>query len=196
MERWIIVVATLAVAVATGCSSTAAPTVTATPASAPQPPSTTMAAPLAQVGQALTNRGVTLTVKSAKGADSIEMNESGARPGSGFESYTKVKPDAGGKFIIVQTHIVNNAKTSMDLTCSLPITTKVADDQDRSFDTIADLYKIRGNPECNKLLQPGFESDMTYAYLVPASTTIVRWGFYDSTTVTGDEGFTRVQLTI
>jgi hypothetical protein len=28
-------------------------------------------------------------------------------------------------------------------------------DRDRTFDPIQDLYKLRGNPECNDQLQPG-----------------------------------------
>nr|WP_052477712.1 hypothetical protein [Kibdelosporangium sp. MJ126-NF4]CEL13444.1 hypothetical protein [Kibdelosporangium sp. MJ126-NF4]CTQ99133.1 hypothetical protein [Kibdelosporangium sp. MJ126-NF4] len=81
----------------------------------------------------------------------------------------------------MKTHIVNNAKLSMDLTCSLPINTRLVDDQSRQFNSIEDLYKIKGNPECNKQLQPGFEADMTWIYEVPTSATIVTWGFEELT---------------
>lgn len=155
-----------------------------------------MPAPIAQVGQTVSNRGVTLTVKAARAADFIEMNESGFRPGSGYEKYTRTTPDAGGKFIVIETHIVNNAKVSMDLTCSLPISTVLVDAQDRSFDPIRDLYKLKGNPECNDQLQPGFEADMTYVYLVPANALITGWGFKDSTEFLGSGEYTPVRLTV
>lgn len=160
------------------CSSAPAPAGTSAAPAAPPP---TTAAPLAQVGQILTNRGVQLTVKSVRAADSIEMNMSNMRQGSGFEKFTTRKPDTGGKFVIVETHIANQGGRSMDLTCGLPVTTAVADTADRNFDAIRELDRYRGNPECNKMLQPGFESDMTYVFMVPASASIVRFGFYDST---------------
>jgi hypothetical protein len=113
-----------------------------------------------------------------------------------YEKYTRTKPDAGGKFIVVETHVVNNAKVSMDLTCSLPISTKLVDAQDRSFDPIPDLYKLKGNPECNDQLQPGFEADMTYVYLVPATATITGWGFKDTTELLGSGEYTAVRISV
>ena len=77
--------------------------------------------------------------------------------------------------------MVNNAQVSLDLTCSLPIRNVLVDDRNRNFDAIEDLYKIRGNPECNKSLQPGFESDMTWIYRVPVGTNISGWAFQDIT---------------
>jgi hypothetical protein len=76
---------------------------------------------------------------------------------------------------------VNNAKASLDLTCGLPVTTALVDDQQRNFDPIDDLYKLKGNPECNDNLQPGFESDMTWVYRAPTTAKILGWGFQDST---------------
>jgi Telomeric repeat-binding factor 2. len=199
MHKWFNVGAVLLIAVATaGCSNTTTPA----PASSSQPvvsaqaTTSAPAAAMAVIGQELSNRGVTLTVKAARAVDTIDMNESNYRPGSGHETYTKTKPEAGGKFIVVETHVVNNAKVSMDLTCSLPITTKVVDDKDRNFDPIQSLYKVKGNPECNKQLQPGFESDMTYVYLVPTNATVIKFGFYDSTDFNGRVDWSRVQLAI
>jgi hypothetical protein len=51
------------------------------------------------------------------------------------------------------------------------------DDRDRRFDPINELYKFKGNLECNKQLQPGFEEDMAYVYLVPADAKIFHVGF-------------------
>jgi hypothetical protein len=153
-------------------------------------------APIAEIGQTVSNRGVTLTVKAAHAADFIEMNESGFRPGSGYEKYTRTAPDPGGKFIVVETHVVNNANVSMDLTCSLPISTVLVDAQDRNFDPIHDLYKLKGNPECNDQLQPGFEADMTYVYLVPTNAVITEWGFKDTTELLGSSEYTAVHLSV
>lgn len=148
------------------------------------------------VGQAMTNGGVTLTVLGARVADIIELNESNYAQGSGNETYTQVPPDAGGKFVIVDTHIVNNGQVSMDLTCSYPIATALVDDRDRQFDTIDSLYEIRNNPECNSQLQPGFESDMTYIYMVPADAKITGFAFRDATQLGNTNDFTGVRLNL
>lgn len=168
-----------------GCSSTyAMPTTDPTPT----------AAPSSQVGQAATNRGITLTVKEARAVDSIQMNESNFRPGSGYEKYTKTLPKAGGRFVMVSAHVVNNAQVSLDLTCGLPITTKLVDAQQRNFDAIENLYKIKGNPECNDQLQPGFEADMTWVYLVPTSASVIGWAFQDSTDLSGLGDYSTVRF--
>ncbi len=169
----------------TGCGNapTSPPPVASAPTTTSSTPATTApaTAPSAAVGESVTNKGITLTVKTAGPVDSIQMNESNSRPGSGYEKYTTTKPDAGGRFVAVTAHVVNNAQVSLDLTCGLPITTKLIDAQQRNFDAIPDLYKIKGNPECNHQLQPGFEDDMTWVYLVPTSATVIGWGFLDST---------------
>ena len=128
----------------------------------------------------MSNGGITLTVNAARIATTVDMNESNYRPGSGNETYTTTPAGDGAKFV-VQTHVVNNAKTSLDLTCSLPVNTKLVDDQERQFDPIDDLYKLKGNPECNDQLQPGFESDMTWLYRVPSTANVVGWAFQDLT---------------
>ena len=195
MGGWITrVSAVLVVLFALGCSDDAAPqgSVPAAPSATPSP----LAPAVGEVGQVVRNGGVTLTVTAARVADSIDMNESNYRPGSGFEKYTKTKPDAGGKFVVVETHIVNDAKVSMDLTCSLPISTVLVDAKDRNFDPIQDLYKLKGNPECNDQLQPGFETDMTYVYLVPIDAKITGWAFTDLTESLGNQDYTAVRLTV
>jgi len=184
----------LVMVVAGGCGSASVQSDPSGASSTGSTPTTASAPPLAQVGETLTNRGVQLTVKAVRSAETIEMNQSGFRPGSGYEKYTEVQPDPGGKFVIVETHVVNKGRRSMDLTCSLPITTAVADIEDRMFDPIQDLYQLRGNPECNKLLQPGFESDMTYVFMVPATATVVRFGFYDSTDFDGNVEWSRFAI--
>jgi hypothetical protein len=158
------------------------------------PSATPTTAPPAQVGQTVTSGGITLTVKDARAVDSILMNESHFRPGSGYEKYTKTAPKEGGRYVTVIAHVVNNAKVSLDLTCSLPVQTKLVDAQARYFDAIDDLYKIKGNPECNDQLQPGFETDMTWAYLVPKGAAVVGWGFRDTTDLYNAGHYSTVQF--
>lgn len=155
------------------------PTTASTPAATPA--ATSPAAVLEEVGRVVHNREITLTVTKVSSPATIEMNESNFRPGSGYESYTSTAPQASGRYVRIDVHVVNDAKESLDLTCGLPISTKLVDSKDRNFDPIDDLYKLKGNPECNKQLQPGFESDMSYVYEVPTSASIVSWAFQDST---------------
>jgi hypothetical protein len=180
------------------------PTRTMSPDAAAPPPAThsatspspTPAIQLAQVGQTVSNGGITLTATAARTVESIDMNQSNFRPGSGYETYTKTEPEQGGTFVVIETHVINNGQSSLDLTCSWPIDAKLVDDRDRNFDPIDELYKLKGNPECNKQLQPGFEDDMTYVYLVPADAKIVTWGFRDVTNLSGSSTFTQVRLDI
>jgi hypothetical protein len=87
----------------------------------------------------------------------------------------KAGPDA--KYVTVKTVVSNETKSSMDLTCSLPIVNALIDDQDRRFDTIEDLYDVAGNPECNAQLQPGFKDEMQFVYRVPKDAKATAWEF-------------------
>lgn len=150
-----------------------------------------------EVGKTVVNGGIAITVKGARTVDSIQLNESNFRPGSGYEKYTKTPAGAGAKYVVVETHVANNAKTSIDLTCSLPVKTALIDAQQRNFDPIDDLYKLKGNPECNDQLQPGFESDMTWAYRVPATASVLGWVFQDITDLSAPrQDWTTVRLQV
>jgi hypothetical protein len=203
MRAPLLVLAIASAAVLMGCSSPpqpatpTAPTANSVPASSSPELQPTPTAQLNEVGKTVSNGGITLTVKAARTTDSILLNETSSRPGSGYERYTKTPAGSGAKYVVVETHVVNNAKTSLDLTCGLPVRTALVDDQQRNCDPIDDLYKIKGNPECNADLQPGFESDMTWAYRIPAMAKVLGWGFQDSTDVSmlGD-AFTVVHLQV
>jgi hypothetical protein len=181
LVRSVALAAAVLTAVATNGCGSPAPTSTVTVEVQTEAPTPSPTTEPKSVGEQVSNGGITLTVKAARTASSIELNESGYQPGSGYEKYTKTPAGDGAKFVVVQTHVVNNAKKSLDLTCSLPVSTRLVDDQERQFDPIEDLYKIKGNPECNDQLQPGFESDMTWIYRVPASANVVGWAFQDFT---------------
>lgn len=90
---------------------------------------------------------------------------------------TQKKAGADAKYVTVKSVVTNEAKSSMDLTCSLPINNALIDDQGRRFDTIDDLYEVAGNPECNAQLQPGFKNEMLWVYRVPKDAKIASWEF-------------------
>ncbi|TQM11155.1 DUF4352 domain-containing protein [Pseudonocardia kunmingensis] len=174
----------------------AAPTPAAIPSAVPVAPTLPAEEASAEVGQAVSNGGITLTVTGARVVESVEMNESNFRPGSGYETYTETRPQQGAKFVMIQTRIFNSGKSSVDLTCSWPVDAKLIDALDREFDPIDDLYKLKGNPECNYQLQPGFEAEMTYVHLVPEAATITAWSFRGTAELgsTGPATLVRVEV--
>lgn len=148
---------------------------------------------------------VTVTASSAPDADTADVEEEAetasaadfevgdeASNGGAIVKITKVvesdtitlagaqkKAGADAKYVTLKTVVTNDAKSSMDLTCSLPIVNALIDDQARRFDTIDDLYEIAGNPECNAQLQPGFKDEMQFVYRVPDDANIAAWEFYE-----------------
>jgi hypothetical protein len=153
-------------------------------------------APPNEVGQAVSNRGITLTVTEVKAADSIPLNETNYPQGSGYETYTDTPAGPDAKYVTIKAHIINNTDESLDLTCGLSIKTLLIDDTHQQFDPIPDLDKIQGNPECNAQLQRGSESDMTWAYRVPANTHVTRWAFEDLTDMQGRNQYTGVRIQV
>jgi len=153
-------------------------------------------APPNQVGERVSNLGITLTVTEVNAADSIPLNETNYPQGSGYETYTDTPAGPDAKYVTVKAHIINNTNKSLDLTCSLPIKTLLIDDTQQQFDPLPDLDKIQGNPDCNAPLQPGFESDMTWAYRVPANTHVTRWAFEDLTDMQGRNQYTGVRIQV
>lgn len=128
---------------------------------------------VAEIGETATNGGIQIKVKKAVAAPTVTLNTSDYRAGSGYETYENVPAQAGGRYIIVDAVVTNNAKAPIDLTCSFPIDIKLFNMSSQVFSPIEDVRKIKGNPECNAQLQPGFESAMTWAFLVPAKSTIL-----------------------
>lgn len=173
---------TLSTLMLTGCSSANTTSTQPETTSASNAPITTSipspsAAPVGAIGQAIENNGVSLTVHSATTSPTLSRNLSNYRQGSGYETYTDVPADQGGQYLLVKTTVENTGTAPMDLTCSMPIHIVAFDGQDRTFSTVEKLYEIQGNPECNKQLQPGFSSEMTYAYLVPQDEHITGVAF-------------------
>lgn len=156
---------------------------------APVQPTTTTAADESSdsgVGKSFTSDGAVVKILSARAARTIDLDPNQSDSGS------SLRPRKGAKFVVIRTRATNNTKESMDLTCSLPISEQLVDDAGRKFDAIEDLYEIKGNPECNESLQPGFADEMTWAYEVPTGATITSWIFVD---MSDDEAYLNDEYT-
>ena len=138
-------------------------------------------APEISVGRTFRHLGIAITLVDVAWSFSVYLNRSGYRQDSGSETYEEVAAGDGAKFVTVSTRVLNDAQTSIDLTCGYPIANHLVDERERKFDAISKLYQIRGNPECNENLQPGFTSDMTWIYRVPLDASISAFEFEDLT---------------
>ena len=98
--------------------------------------------------------GFVMTIKKFGKVNFITVNNTMYESGSGFETWTKRKPRPGGRFVVLDTRIKNTSTESMDITCNWPINLKVFNTESQEFDPVEDLYKLRGNPECNAQLLP------------------------------------------
>jgi hypothetical protein len=138
-------------------------------ATTPEPTATETSSTRAdfKVGQEASNYGTIVTINKMQETNTITIDG------------TTKQADADAKYVTLETFVRNDTKTSMDLTCSLPIINALIDDQDRRFDTIDDLDEIPGNPECNAGLQPGFKDEMKFVYLVPKDAKIALWEFQE-----------------
>jgi hypothetical protein len=146
------------------------------PSSSPTP-TPTPTPTFAKVGDVATNGGIQIKVVSAVASPTVTQNTSNYRSGSGSETYEDVPAQSGGRYVVVKAVVTNNGKAPIDLTCSYPIDIKVFNSSSQVYSPIENIYKIKDNPECNAQLQPGFESNMTWAFLVPAKSTIVGAAF-------------------
>lgn len=158
----------LAVGIAlAGCSS-------ASPTTAPE-----SAAP-SRVGQPATNVGVAVTVNSVTAVPTIALNQSGYRPGSGYDTYTDTPAGTGEKYVTVSTHVVNNEAKPLDLSCGVGLKTFAKDDQGHQYAPLDQLFKVKGNPQCDEAVEPGQGADMTWIYRVPADAHMVSWQFQEN----------------
>lgn len=133
-----------------------------------------------KVGEPVEHAGVRLTVEKAEASATVTRNVTNSRQGSGYDKYDEVPADKGGRFVVVEAEIENIGKESMNLTCSWPVNIMAVDSEMREFDTVDDQYDIKGNPECNAQLQPGFSDTITYAFMVPEDAEVVGLYFQDT----------------
>jgi hypothetical protein len=162
------------------------PTTSASAAAAGATPPRTTAASTADIhgiGVPVTKGGVTLTVNEVTRPASIPATRGPGRT-----------PQAGGKFVRLDTTIKNDGQKSMDLTCSFDVQVVLVDRQRRQFDHVDDQYEIAGNPGCNDGLQPGFSIGMAYVFEVPEGADITFFGFGDPATDAGYNDLTWITV--
>ncbi|NIL77574.1 DUF4352 domain-containing protein [Rhodococcus sp. B10] len=187
MKRTLIVGAAAAILLA-GCSSNEEPaaaeqtTQDSTTASATTTAATTTASeeggdyPI--IGEEARSEGIVITVHSVIESPTISFNDSGYS--GSYAEFTQKPARAGGKFFVVDTTVLNDGLEPIDLTCSFPIQNTLTTDGQRQYTTVDEQYNIEGNPGCNDMLQPGFDSPMKFVYEVPAAAQAVAFGFADS----------------
>lgn len=144
------------------------------------PGSAAQSATSSRVGQPATNVGVAVTVNSFKAVPSIGLNQSGYRPGSGYESYTDTPAGAGDKYVLVSAHVMNNESKPLDLSCGTGLKTAAKDDQGHEYPSMGQLFKFKGNPQCDEAVDPGQAADMTWIYRVPSDAHMVSWQFQEN----------------
>ncbi len=168
----------------TGCSGSAQPaptvTVTVTASGSAEPsaseqtstglpdgvPSPSVTIPMGQMGD---SNGLKMTIDKVTSPATIRYEQSGKT----------IKPPAGGKYVLVYTHGINDTKEGIDLTCSLPVIADLYDTQGRKFSGVNDIDndEIKGNPGCNDNIQPGFPFTMIWAYMIPATAEVLTFQF-------------------
>lgn len=134
---------------------------------------------LGEIGNPYTNGGITLTVTKASSPGTYPRNSTSYQKNSGYDEYEDVGPRSGGKFIRIDTIVKNETKHSIDLTCGLPVITKVVDASENMYEPVDDLEDIQGTPECNEDLNPGFASKMTWVFEVPRESQVLVFVFAD-----------------
>jgi hypothetical protein len=134
-----------------------------------------------EIGRTFQHLGIAITLIDVDCSFSVRLNNSGYRPDSRYCEYEEVDAGDNAKFVTLYTRVLNDAQRSIDLTCSHPIYNHLIDERGRKFDSVGKLYRIRGNPECNDKLQPGFATDMTWIYRVPIDANILEFEFEDLT---------------
>jgi hypothetical protein len=118
-----------------------------------------------KVGDEVRNGGLVVKISKVHEVDGIAMED-------GTRSATPK-----GKYVALETVVLNDTKAGVDLACSRPIASSLIDDQGRRYDAIDDLDKIPGNPECDERLRPGSKDWIVFAYRLPKSANITAWEF-------------------
>lgn len=152
--------------------STASPLPTPTPTPTPS-------VKIYKLNEPANHDGLVIQVKQARISRTLLMNTSQYRPETDWATFEEVPAKAGASYMILTTRVTNNTKKGLDLTCGGPVQITVYNDKEQEYSPVEDLYQIKGNPECNSELGPGFSASMTWAFLVPAGSKMIAAGFYN-----------------
>ncbi|MFD4293608.1 hypothetical protein ACFWPA_17605 [Rhodococcus sp. NPDC058505] len=87
---------------------------------------------------------------------------------------------AGQKYVVLDARVTNNTDAGLDLSCGTAIGHRLVDDQRRRFDVIPGLASVPGNPPCAELVAVGATGQVGWVFEVPADSTPVAFGFYDT----------------
>jgi len=123
--------------------------------------------------------GITITVTGISETPSVTYEggiQSDVTPNG---TKRTVKAETGATYVTVSTKIANETKGPIDLTCGWPIDASVLNSDGQRFTPIDGLSQVKGNPECNDQLQPGFRDEMKWIFLTPADDEIVEFEFSD-----------------
>ena len=189
-----------AVAVGVGGCSSGETTVTVTEPSEPteSPPPQTSDDPGEAAAPPSTDQarsgGIAVSVRDASTADSITY-EGGVQSAETPDAEArKVEAKQGGRYVIVDTVVQNDTDEAIDLTCGFPVDAAVLSESGQRFTPISGLSQIAGNPECNAMLQPGFDDKMSWVFLVPPDATINAFQFTGVTIGAPDVQPARISL--
>ncbi|CAM4039686.1 DUF4352 domain-containing protein [Corynebacterium frankenforstense] len=125
------------------------------------------------VGEMVEAEGVALRVDAVTETDKIELlsDHSTADPN------VTEKVREGGKYVVVDTTVRNDDTQDMDLTCGFAVQAKLVTEPAAEYGPEDSLYRVPGNPECNDNLGPGFDTTMTWVFVVPKDRKVTALGF-------------------
>lgn len=131
------------------------------------------------LGEEAVSGGITVKVTGVSETPSVVYEGGVSSEETPDGNRREVDAEAGATFFVVDTEVANETKGPIDLTCGWPIDASILNSDGQQFSPIDGLSQIKGNPECNDQLQPGFRDQMKWIYLVPADDEIVRFRFSD-----------------
>lgn len=125
------------------------------------------------VGEMVEAEGVALRIDAVTETDKIELlsDHSTADPN------VTEKVREGGKYVVVDTTVRNDDTQDMDLTCGFAVQAKLVTEPAAEYGPEDSLYRVPGNPECNDNLGPGFDTTMTWVFVVPKDRKVTALGF-------------------
>jgi predicted small lipoprotein YifL len=134
--------------------------------------------PKGQWGRSGTIDGRVDSVKTASSITYIGNAVSETTPDG--KNVTK-KAGGGASYVFVRATVKNDGKDGIDLTCGGLVRPKLMDANGRKYTSVESVDQLRGNPECNVNLDPGFKDTITWAYRVPDDATPKALEFIDDT---------------
>ncbi|MGP9725514.1 hypothetical protein ACT3SZ_16045 [Corynebacterium sp. AOP40-9SA-29] len=164
--------------------------------SADSSPATTSQVKTPGMGVAVEGNGATVTVNNAYETDVIQTYTDGSwRTDQARPTEDQAARD-GGKYVVIETTVVNDTTGDMDLSCRstgswVRVAMQVRDSS--LYQPIDALYDIPGNPECNSNLGAGFDTDMTWVFLIPEDREPLTFKFKEAS-APDDEAPTMIQL--